>query len=65
MKKLFKYAAIAALTVGVFLLMHEAATAERGFNAIGGEVAALFIPFFLWIATSGRESGGVNDNAEN
>ena len=40
---------IVAAYIG-FDIMHEMATAERGYNAIGGEVFGLLIPFMCYVA---------------
>ena len=42
----------AALTLAGFLLFragHAQALAERGYEALGGEVFALFLPVFYWM----------------
>lgn len=56
MKKILRYILIAALTFGAFAVMHEMATAERGFQALGGELAAFMIPLFFWIAPGKKET---------
>lgn len=58
MRKFFKKhrkAIITALivtlaTIVAFILAHNAATAEREYKAIGGEVFALLIPFICFTA---------------
>ena len=41
---------ITAATIAVFLMAHDIATAERGYEALGGEVFAFLIPYFIWLA---------------
>ena len=38
---------IALATLAVFALLHAIATAWRGYNAYGGELFALLLPFFI------------------
>ena len=47
-KKFVKWALISILSVILFVLAHKLATAERTYNAIGGEMFMLLIPFFVW-----------------
>ena len=37
-------------TIMAFILAHNAATVERGYKAIGGEVFALLLPFLFFTA---------------
>lgn len=46
-KTIIKYALILAVAVFAFMLAHKVATAERGYNAIGGEI---FIPLLIIFA---------------
>lgn len=46
-KKLVKTLAIVGCAVGAYLLAHKAGTAERGYDAVGGEI---FIPFLILFA---------------
>lgn len=46
----FAAAVIAAiLSVMNFDLLHEIATLERGYEAIGGELAAFLVPFIAYV----------------
>ena len=56
LKPFLKYAALTAVGILLYYILHGQATAERGYEAIGGEVFALFIPG-LWyiIETSFRD----------
>lgn len=47
-KKLIKWVLISILSVILFVLAHKLATAERTYNAIGGEMFMFLIPFFVW-----------------
>lgn len=47
-KKVLKWVLISVLSVILFVLAHKLATAERTYNAIGGEMFMLMIPFFVW-----------------
>lgn len=46
-KTLLKYTFILALAIAAFLLAHKAGTAERGYEAIGGEI---FVPLLIVFA---------------
>lgn len=62
MKKFIKELAIGALIAGVFIVLHEVGTAERGYEAIGGEIAvALFILFIVWVITGGKAANSEVD----
>ena len=62
-KRILTAAGITAATVIVYLLAHEAATFERGYEAIGGEVLAFTIPLFVWLAPKLKETfKGANKN---
>lgn len=45
-----KWIALSILGIVLFLLAHKLATVERSYNAMGGEMFMLLIPFFVWIA---------------
>ena len=45
-----KWIALSILGIALFLLAHKLATVERSYNAMGGEMFMLLIPFFVWIA---------------
>lgn len=47
-KKLIKWVLISILSVILFVLAHKLATVERSYNAMGGEMFMLLIPFFVW-----------------
>lgn len=44
-----KWIALSVLGVVFFLLAHKLANVERSYNAMGGEMFMLLIPFFVWI----------------
>lgn len=56
LKWILKILGIAALTIYCYLLAHEAATAERGYDAVGGELCAFLIPYFIWLAPKLKET---------
>ena len=41
---------IAVLTLVTYIVLHRIGTAERGYEAIGGEAFAFLIPYFIWVA---------------
>ena len=43
-KTFLKYAALAVVGILLYYILHGQATAERGYEAIGGEVFAIFLP---------------------
>ena len=47
-KKAFKWVLIGIVSVVTLLVMHKLATATRGYEAMGGEMFMLLIPFFVW-----------------
>ena len=44
-----KYATLTLVGVLLFRAGHAQALAERGYEALGGEVFALFLPVFYWM----------------
>lgn len=48
-----------ALSV-LYVLAHAAATAERGYEAVGGEVFVWLIPLFYWLIKSSIREGKEN-----
>lgn len=46
-KDIIKYTAILAVAVIAYILAHKAGTAERGYEAVGGEI---FIPLLIVFA---------------
>ena len=46
-KAIIKTLIIGAVAVGAYMLAHKAGTAERGYEAVGGEI---FIPFLIIFA---------------
>lgn len=46
-KNIIKNLAIVGIAVGAFLIAHKLGTAERGYNAIGGEI---FVPLLVIFA---------------
>lgn len=47
-KKVLKWVLIFFVSVIAFAIAHKLATIERSYNAIGGEMFVLLIPFFVW-----------------
>lgn len=45
-----KWVVLSVLGVALFMLAHKLATVERSYNAMGGEMFMLLIPFFVWVA---------------
>ena len=45
-----KWIAFSVLGIVLFMLAHKLATVERSYNAMGGEMFMLLIPFFVWVA---------------
>ena len=45
-----KWIALSILGIVLFMLAHKLATVERSYNAMGGEMFMLLIPFFVWVA---------------
>ena len=43
-----KWIALSILGIVLFLLAHKLANIERSYNAMGGEMFMLLIPFFVW-----------------
>lgn len=48
-KRIFAAAIVAAVSAGMYPVMEQAATAERGYSAIGGEEMLLMFGIFLAI----------------
>ena len=48
-KKFIKWILVFVLSAIIFFIMHELATLERGYKAMGGELFMLMIPFFVWL----------------
>lgn len=55
-KVILKWFFVILLSVVAFLGLHKLATAERGYNAIGGEMFMFLIPLFVWIAPEIKKS---------
>lgn len=47
-KKVLKWVLIFFVSVIAFAIAHKLATVERSYNAMGGEMFMLLIPFFVW-----------------
>lgn len=47
---ILKWVLTVGITIIVYEFLHRLGTAERGYDAIGGEIAALFIPLFVILA---------------
>lgn len=50
LKAVAKYAALTLIGFQLFRAGQAHALAERGYKALGGEVFALFLPLFYWLA---------------
>lgn len=50
LKAALKWAIIAAAGVFLFKVGHAYATADRGYEAVGGEYLFLFLPLWWWLA---------------
>ena len=37
-----------AVLIGGYLILHHIATAERGYEAIGGEICVFFVPLIIY-----------------
>ena len=55
-KMILKWAFVFVLSAVAFVGLHKLATAERGYNAIGGELFMFLIPFFVWVAPEIKKS---------
>ena len=55
-KKCIKWVCVLAISVTAFVVTHKIATSDRGYNALGGEVFMLMIPFFVWISPEIKKS---------
>ena len=55
-KVILKWSFVFVLSEVAFVGLHKLATAERGYNAIGGEIFMFLIPFFVWIAPEIKKS---------
>ena len=49
---------LAAVLIYGYTLLHNIATTERGYNAIGGEIFIFLIPFLYWVAP--KKEGGAD-----
>lgn len=72
MKKLFKFLKenykpiltglfLAAVLIYAYTVLHNIATDERGYNAIGGEIFIFLIPYLCWMAPK-KKGGRKNAN---
>ena len=43
------------LSFALYNIFHDIATVKRGYNAIGGEMFMLMIPFGVWLAPSFKD----------
>ena len=55
-KVILKWSFVFVLSAAAFVSLHKLSTAERGYNAIGGEIFMFLIPFFVWIAPEIKKS---------
>ena len=55
-KKCIKWFCVLTISVIAFVVTHKIATSDRGYNALGGEVFMLMIPFFVWAAPEIKKS---------
>ena len=44
-----KWIVLSVLGIVLFMLAHKLAIVERSYNAMGGEMFMLLIPFFVWV----------------
>lgn len=63
-KKFVKWALISILSVILFVLAHKLATIERSYNAMGGEMFMLLIPFFVWYVQDCKKQLKENKNGK-
>lgn len=54
-KAISKGLLLALVTIVAFEVLHDIATSQRGYEAIGGEVFAWFIPFFVVLSLMDKE----------
>jgi hypothetical protein len=55
-KKFIKWFLVFILSAIIFFIIHELATLERGYKAMGGELFMLMIPFFVWLSPEIKKS---------
>jgi hypothetical protein len=59
-KPILKGLFLAAVLIYGYTVLHNIATAQRGYNAIGGEIFVFFIPY-LWWAIKKLKEGTENE----
>lgn len=55
-KPILKGLILACVLICGYEVLHNIATEQRGYNAIGGEIFVFFVPFLWWAFSSLRES---------
>ena len=55
-KPILKGLFLACALIFGYTLLHNIATAQRGYNAIGGEIFVFFIPYLWWAIRSLKET---------
>lgn len=63
-KPILKGVILAGVIIYGYTVLHNIATAIRGYNAIGGEIFIFLIPVLVLLAPSLKEMKEVIDNAD-
>ena len=62
-KQILTAAIVTAATILVYILAHKAATAERGYEALGGEMFVALAPAFIaTVRKTSKHDKGVRQN---
>lgn len=56
LKFVIKWSVVLLASVMFYKVCHYIVTLDRGYEAIGGEIFMLMIPFFVWIAPEIKKS---------
>lgn len=65
-KQIMKYLLLTAGGLLAFLIAHHAATASRGYEAIGGEGVFILLPILWWlIATMIKDTKNIKEDMQN
>jgi hypothetical protein len=54
-KPILKGVILAGVLIYGYTVLHNIATAQRGYNAIGGEISVFFIPLLWWAVKELKE----------
>ena len=54
-KFITKWLIVLVVSFVLYDIFHDMATLKRGYNAIGGEMFMLMIPFWVWLAPSFKD----------